>query len=79
MTVDAIRRTAAPLRAEAVDALRRAIIAQEFAPGARYARAAQRNQKSVGVTGTCRVSWIPAHGSRAPGGQWDRGPRRPYS
>ncbi len=33
MTIDAIRRTAAPLRTEVVNALRRAIVAQEFAPG----------------------------------------------
>ncbi|WP_284989527.1 GntR family transcriptional regulator [Arthrobacter sp. efr-133-TYG-120] len=35
MTIDAIRRTAAPLRTEVVNALRRAIVAQEFGPGER--------------------------------------------
>lgn len=50
MTIDAIRRTAAPLRTEVVNALRRAIVAQEFAPGDRLVETVMCEKYSVSRT-----------------------------
>lgn len=50
MTIDAIRRTAAPLRTEVVNALRRAIVAQEFAPGERLVETVLCEKYSVSRT-----------------------------
>lgn len=50
MTTDAIRRTAAPLRTEVVNALRRAIVAQEFAPGERLVETVMCEKYSVSRT-----------------------------
>jgi DNA-binding GntR family transcriptional regulator len=50
MSIDAIRRTAAPLRTEVVNALRRAIVAQEFAPGERLVETVMCEKYSVSRT-----------------------------
>ncbi len=50
MTIDAVRRTAAPLRTEVVNALRRAIVAQEFTPGERLVETVLCEKYSVSRT-----------------------------